>query len=273
MSVDDPLDLAGRVAVITGGGGGLGGATALRLAKQGARVVILDVDAAAADHMVATIQKAGGEAAAFTTDVRYVESISESIHKTVETFGYIDILINNVAAVKQTDFLDSLPKHWQRLLDINLTSLFAGISAVAPLMIKAGKGGSIINIASIEALRAAPQYAVYAAAKAAMVSFTRTMAVELGAHNIRVNALAPDVFTTKSMGYDPEPGAEMAEQTARYIPMGRPGAPEEFANVVLFLASSLSSYVTGTLINVDGGTYASSGWGRDSGGGWTLMPS
>jgi NAD(P)-dependent dehydrogenase (short-subunit alcohol dehydrogenase family) len=273
MSADHPLDLAGRVAVITGGGGGLGAATAQRLARAGARVAILDVDAAAADHMVQSIQQAGGKAMAVPTDVRYVESINNSINDVMEAFGCIDILVNNVAAVRQTDFLDSLPKHWQRLLDINLTSLFAGIAAVAPLMIKADQGGSIINVASIEALRAAPQYAVYAAAKAAMLNFTRTMAVELGAHNIRVNALAPDVFTTKSMGYDPEPDAAMIEQTARYIPMGRPGAPEEFANVVLFLASSLSSYVTGTVINVDGGTYASSGWGRDSGGGWTLMPS
>jgi NAD(P)-dependent dehydrogenase (short-subunit alcohol dehydrogenase family) len=272
MNADDPLNLTGRVAVITGGGSGLGAATALRLAQQGARVAILDIDDEPSGHIVNSIQKDGGEAIAFKTNVRYVEEINRSVDQVMGCYGGVDILVNNVAAVRQTDFLATLPKQWQLQLDINLIGLFAGIAAVAPLMIQAGRGGSIINVASIEALRAAPQFSIYAAAKAAMLNFTRTMAVELGSHQIRINALAPDVFATKSMGYDPAPDAVLVEQTSRYIPMGRPGDPAEFANVVLFLASSLSTYVTGTVINVDGGTYASSGWGRDSGGGWTLMP-
>ena len=159
--------------------------------------------------------------------------------------------------------------------------MFAATSAAVPVMIRGGRGGSIVNVSSIEASRAAPNFAVYAACKAGMLSFTRTMALELADHAIRVNAIAPDYTVTPgtrgnhSGAVDPavwiEPTAQQAEATARRIPAGRPGIDAECGSVAVFLSSNMSSYVNGAVIPVDGGTWASSGWLRNKSGKWTLV--
>jgi NAD(P)-dependent dehydrogenase (short-subunit alcohol dehydrogenase family) len=140
-------------------------------------------------------------------------------------------------------------------------------------MIERGQGGSIINITSIEGQRAAPMFSVYAACKAAMNSFTESMALELGEHGIRVNTIAPDIVDTEGVrAIDPAfISDERVKQRARYVPLGRDGVPDEIASAVVFLASKMAGYVTGTVLNVDGGTSASGGWLKTDAGGWSLF--
>jgi len=172
-------------------------------------------------------------------------------------------------------------RYFRDLLELNLVSLFAATSAATPVMIRGQRGGSIINISTIEASRAAPNYAVYGACKAGMLNFTRSMALELAEHRIRVNAIAPDYTVTPGVrgnitgpvnpGSWLQPSAKQDDATARRIPLGRAGVDTECGNVAVFLSSPMSSYVTGTVIPVDGGTWASSGWVRDRAGKWSLM--
>jgi NAD(P)-dependent dehydrogenase (short-subunit alcohol dehydrogenase family) len=158
--------------------------------------------------------------------------------------------------------------------------MMATISAAVPLMIRGGRGGSIVNVSSIEGSRAAPMFAVYAACKAGMESFTRTMALELAEHGIRVNAIAPDWTRTpgnSGLRQGPIPDelpprpAVMADRLAHYVPLGREGTAAECGDVAVFLSSPMASYVTGAIVPVDGGTWASSGWTRVRGGNWSLF--
>jgi NAD(P)-dependent dehydrogenase (short-subunit alcohol dehydrogenase family) len=164
----------------------------------------------------------------------------------------------------------------RRHVEINLVSMFVATQAVATAMIDAGGGGSVVNVASIEAFRAAPMFAVYAACKAGMVSFTRTMALELSEHHIRVNCIAPDHTVTPGLRgnrtgpVDPGTWADSPGEWSRVVPLGREGLVEECASTVVWLCSKMSDYVTGDTIHVDGGTWASSGWLRRHEGGWTL---
>ena len=188
--------------------------------------------------------------------------------------------MNNAGGVRARRFLEQSPRSWRRHIDINLVSMLAATSAAAPIMIREGGGGSIVNVTSIEGTRAAPMFAVYAACKAGVISFTRTMALELAEHGIRVNAIAPDWTRTPGNsglrdGPVPDPlpprAPQMESRLAAYIPLGREGLVEECGNVAVFLCSELASYVTGVLIPVDGGTWASSGWTRSTDGGWSLF--
>lgn len=279
-------DMAGKVAVVTGGGSGIGLGIADGFATHGVAVMIADVDGArgqaAADQLVA----AGGRAASVTTDVRDTDQVRAAVDATVERFGTLDILVNNAGGVRGQPFVEQSERSWRRHIDLNLVSVLAGVSAAAPVMAGGGRGGAILNVVSIEAARAAPRYAVYAACKAAVVSFTRTMALELAADGIRVNAIAPDVVATPGigMGTDQPPLSPEAEAGFRaYVPLGRVGDPSDTAGAALFLCSDLGRYVTGVTLPVDGGTWASSGWTRtpDDGGaggaggdpgGWQLHP-
>jgi NAD(P)-dependent dehydrogenase (short-subunit alcohol dehydrogenase family) len=276
----DRFRLDGQVAIVTGGGGGIGFGVSMALARFGATVVIGDVIpercAEAADQIIA----AGGSALGVPTDVMDTDQVRNLAERAMTTYGRVDVLVNNVGGVRGKLFLDQSERSWRRHIDINLVSVLAATSAVAPLMIAGGRGGSIINVASMEATRAAPFFSVYAACKAAMVSFTRTMSLELAEHGIRVNAIAPDHTITpgnrgnRSGPVDESiwkhPSAEETDAMNRAIPMGREGDVDECGDVVVFLASAMSRYVTGTLLPVDGGTWASSGWVRDSNGRWTL---
>jgi NAD(P)-dependent dehydrogenase (short-subunit alcohol dehydrogenase family) len=197
-------------------------------------------------------------------------------------FGRIDILVNNAGGVSRKNFLEQSENSWRRHIDLNLVSMLAATSAAVPVMIEGGRGGSIINVSSIEGSRAAPGYAVYSACKAGMNNYTRTMALELAEHGIRVNVIAPDwtmspgtrgnvtgpVDEAKWLPITPE----MADATARRIPLQRPGIDVECGHAALYLASRMSSYVTGIVLPVDGGSWASSGWVRDKHSGkWVLV--
>lgn len=275
------LLLTDQVAVITGGGGGIGRAIALAYAAAGAHVAIGDIVPERCEETAARIGELGRQSLALALDAMDTEQIRSLISKTAERFGRIDLLVNNVGGVSRRPFVEQSERSWRRHIDLNLVSMLAATSAAVPMMIKGGRGGSIINVTSIEASRAAPGYAVYAACKAGMVSFTRTMAVELAEHRIRVNAIAPDLTATPGVRgnragpVDPaswvQPTARQLETIARRIPLGREGIDTECANVALFLSTSLSSYVTGTVIPVDGGTWASGGWVRNRSGQWVLI--
>lgn len=273
--------LTDQVAIITGGGGGIGRAIALAYASVGAHIAIGDIVPERCEETAARVRELGGQALAVPTDVTVTDQVRSLIERADSHFGRIDILVNNAGGVSRKPFLEQSERSWRRVIDLNLVSLLAATSAAVPIMIRGQRGGSIINVSSIEASRAAPYYAVYAACKAGMLNFTRTMALELAEHRIRVNAIAPDYTVTPGVSGNPtgpvnpatwiQPTPQQQDATARRIPLGRAGIDTECGNVAVFLSSSLSSYVTGTVVPVDGGTWASSGWVRDKSGKWSLM--
>lgn len=263
--------LAGRTAIVTGAGAGIGKGIALAFADHGAGVAVLERDPVSAARTVAEIESAGGRALAAPIDVRDGAAVADAVATTAATLGGVDVLVNNVGGTFEAPFLDVSEKGCAALIATNLTSVLHGTRAAAPLMIAGGRGASIVNIVSSEGLRAAPGFAIYAACKAAVISFTKTMALELAEHRIRVNAIAPDICMTE--GLDAMLSESDRARHAHVVPLGRAAVPAEVASVAVFLASELAAYVTGVTIPVDGGTMAAGGWYRDPGSGrWTLGP-
>jgi NAD(P)-dependent dehydrogenase (short-subunit alcohol dehydrogenase family) len=279
--VPEDYRLTDRVAIVTGGGGGIGRAIGIALASAGADVVIADIVPERCAEVAERVRELGRTPLPVPTDVTDTDQIRAMIAQADERFGRVDILVNNAGGVSGRDFITQSERSWRKHIDLNLVSLFAATSAAVPIMIRGGRGGAIINVTSIEGSRAAPQYAVYAACKAGMNNFTRTMALELADHQIRVNAIAPDFTVTpgtrgnSSGPIDPSkwfvPSAAHDDATARRIPAGRPGIDTECGNAALFLASGMASYVNGVTLPVDGGSWASSGWVRDKAGKWVLV--
>ncbi|MAE93494.1 MAG: short-chain dehydrogenase [Deltaproteobacteria bacterium] len=264
------LDLSERVAIVTGAGRGIGEGIARAMADAGARVVIADKDARAGQAAADEIAAAGGEVIAVATDVRDPEACQELVVQAQGTWQRVDILVNNAGGTRRSAFLDLGPEGWRRHTDLNLGGLFAPTDAAVHAMIAGGRGGAIVNVASIEGLRAAPFYSVYAACKAGMLNFTRSLALELAEHRIRVNAIAPDVIDTPAIrgALQEQPGALAALERA--VPLGRLGSVEDCAAACVFLASDLASYLTGITLSVDGGTWAAGGWRRNEDGDWVL---
>lgn len=272
-------DLSGRVAIVTGGGGGIGRGIALSLAQAGADVVIADIIAERAEEAAERVRELGRKAMACAIDVMDTSAIQAMVTKADERFGRLDILVNNAGGVSPRAFLDQSENSWRRHMDINMTSMFAATSAAAPIIIRGARGGSIINITSLEGTRAAPGYAVYAACKAGMISFTRSMALELSKHQIRVNAISPDHTVTPGNNGNRSGPVDQAlwrvksdaeiDAMNRLIPLGREGVAEECGDAAVFLASQMSSYITGVVLPVDGGTWASGGWIRGRSGHFT----
>jgi NAD(P)-dependent dehydrogenase (short-subunit alcohol dehydrogenase family) len=267
--------------VVTGGGGGIGRAIALAFAQAGADVVIGDILPERCEETAGKIRELGRRALPVPTDVMDTDQVRALIEKAKAEFGRLDILVNNAGGVSGRPFIDQSERSWRKHIDLNLVSMLAATSAAVPVMIEGGRGGAIINITSIEGSRAAPMYAVYAACKAGMNNFTRTLAVELSEHKIRVNAIAPDLTDTPgtrgmmSGSADPatwtERPPEQTELLSRRIPLSRPGVDSECGDAAVFLASKMSSYITGVILPVDGGTWASGGWVRSkTSGKWVL---
>lgn len=239
-------------------------------AELGARPVIADKDVAAGERVASSMRAEGHEVLVVPTDVRDPEACAALVSDTLAAAGRVDVLVNNVGGTRHADFLDLGPEGWRRHLDLNLTGLFAPTDAALRAMIEGGRGGAIVNVASIEAVRAAPGYAVYAACKAGMLNFTRSLALEVAQHGIRVNAIAPDVVDTPIVREGMARSEGALAETERRIPLGRLGVPRECAAACAFLASDAASYLTGTTLHVDGGSLAAGGWRRAPGGGWTL---
>ncbi|HVH05315.1 MAG TPA: SDR family NAD(P)-dependent oxidoreductase [Myxococcota bacterium] len=262
--------LEGKVALVTGAGAGIGKAIALLFAAHGARVAIAEIRGEDGERTRAEIAAAGGEALAVATDVRDGEQVARAVAAAEARFGGLDVLVNNVGGTFRRPFLEIEEKGWDALIRANLKSVLHGTRAAAPRLVARG-GGSIVNVVSIEAVRAAPLYAPYAACKAAVVSFTQTMALELAPHRVRVNAIAPDLCLTEGLrAMLPD---DALRTHAHIVPLGRAAEPVEVAGPALFLASELAAYVTGTTLHVDGGTHAAGGWyGSPDGSGYVLGP-
>jgi NAD(P)-dependent dehydrogenase (short-subunit alcohol dehydrogenase family) len=256
-----PMRLPGRVAAITGGALGIGRATALAFAEEGAAIALGDVQGEAAETVAREIQRRGGKAIAVALDVGEAAQVQAFVDRVVGEFGRLDILFANAGIAHSAPFLEHPEVQWHRVLRVNLTGVFLCCQAAARQMVKQG-GGRIITTASINAFRGVENLVGYNAAKAGVIELTRTMAVELAQHHIAVNAIAPAQIDTRLTRGLPE---NARRRRVERIPMGRFGEPEEVARVALFLASDDATYVTGHTLAVDGGYLA--------GGLWSSTPS
>ncbi len=245
--------LTGRVAVVTGGGAGIGRGIAAGLAAFGASVAIWERDA---DSCAAAAEAIG--ALGITLDVRDSGQVDAALEQTTAELGPVTILVNNAGGAFNSALLDTTENGWDALYKANLRHVLLCTQRVAQQLVGAGLPGSVVNITSIEGVRAAPGYAAYAAAKAGVINYTKTAAFELAPHGIRVNALAPDITLTEGLMRLSPNG--LSPEIAEGIPMGRPGNVDEIANATVFLASNMASYITGETLHVDGGTHSAGGW-------------
>ncbi len=273
---DEPSALlTGKVAVVTGGGGGIGRGISEAFAAHGARVVIAEIDAGRATETEAAITDAGGDSAAVVTDVRDADQVGIVRDATLERYGRVDVLVNNVGHYVirgGADFVDTTPDQWHEIYRANLEHVFLCTRAFVPLMIEQGDGGSVISLSTVEAFRAIPRMAVYSAFKSGITAFTKSLALELGGHGIRVNAIAPDLTQSLQVRYDKWVPEEQQHLIPTWVPVGRFGTADDLAGVALFLASDLSGFVTGTTVHADGGSLAAGGWFRREDGTWTNRP-
>ena len=240
--------LKDQVAIVTGASRGIGKATAIALATEGAKVVINYARSSdAAEALVAEITGAGGEAITLQADVSQADQVDALIKATLEKWGQIDILVNNAGITKDTLLMRMKQDAWQAVIDLNLTGVFLCTKAVTKTMMKK-RYGRIINITSVAGLMGNPGQANYSAAKAGVIGFTKTVAKELSSRNVTVNAVAPGfIATDMTEGLD-------SEDILKYIPMGRFGKPEDIAGMIRFLAADpAAAYITGQTFNVDGG--------------------
>jgi NAD(P)-dependent dehydrogenase (short-subunit alcohol dehydrogenase family) len=263
--------LTDRVAVVTGVGAGIGRATAELLARFGARVALCDRVGPALADTEAAVAGTGRPVLARVLDVREPPAVEAFVAEVAHEFGRVDILVNNAGGTFFAPFLDVSPKGEDTLVAENFTQVTRLVRLTVPLM---ADGGSIVNVTSIEAHQAAPGFAVYAAMKAALAQLTRTLALELAPRRIRVNAVAPDAIPTE--GDRGNRGAMLAG-TGGYDPsvvppLGVLGVPDDAAAAVVFLASDLARFVTGTTVHVDGGSWAAGGWRRVTDGGYPDEP-
>jgi NAD(P)-dependent dehydrogenase (short-subunit alcohol dehydrogenase family) len=268
--------LGGHVAVITGGGGGIGAATARLFADHGASVVVAEIDEAIGRATVDEINASRPDAATLlVTDVREPEQVLALRDSVLARHGRVDVLVNNVGHwLRVVDFVDSDSELWDDLYRINFLHVLAVTHAFLPSMIEHGSG-SIVNVSSIEGLRGYPPDPVYAALKSAVVQFTRCLAVQVGQHGVRVNGIGPDVTESLQVPYARMVPEEQQHLWPMWVPVGRMGEPDDQAAVILFLASDLSGFVTGHTIPTDGGTAAAGGWFRSAtrrGSRWTNRP-
>jgi NAD(P)-dependent dehydrogenase (short-subunit alcohol dehydrogenase family) len=247
--------VADKVALVVGAGGGIGGAGAEALAREGAAVFCTDSDGAAAEATAARIRAAGGRAAASKLDVRDRVAVDAVVAAVVREFGRLDIVLESAGIAHRIDFLDVDAETWDRIIAVNLTGMFHVGQAAARQLVKQGGGGSIINVTSQLAEVARPERAAYVASKGGARSLTHAMAVDLAAHGIRVNAIAPGPTLT-GLTRANYADLEARRATEALIPLGRLGQPEDLVGAVLFLASDESRWVTGSAVTVDGGYLA-----------------
>lgn len=252
------LSLEGKVALVTGAASGIGRGISIHLAETGASVSVLDIDAQKGEETAAEIRSEGGEAFFTKCDVRSAADCRRAVETAISKWGHIDILCNCAGIAIRKDVVDLTEEEWDRALDVTLKGIYLLSHEVVPHMIRAG-GGSIINIGSGWSLKGGPRAAAYCAAKGGTVNLTRAMAIDHGKHNIRVNCVCPGDVDTPMLRSE---CAQLGEDAQTFIreaanrPLARVGTPEDVANAVLFLASPMSSWITGAALVVDGGGLA-----------------
>lgn len=265
------FDFNGKVVLVTGGGAGIGRATAEAFSRAGAQLAIVEVDAGRAADVQAALGDAALVVTGDVTDPAVVAGLADAIDAR---FGGLDVLVNNVG-----DFL-MLAKPFEaltaeeigRLYATNLGQVFSVTHAMIPLLRKKGAGGSVVSVSSIEGFRGIPNCVVYAACKAALTGFTKSLALELGPVGIRVNLIAPETTDTPQVPVSLMVPEEHREHIPRWIPLGRFGTPADMASGILFLASDQAAWITGTALHIDGGALAAAGWYRDPRDVWTNLP-
>ena len=260
QTISQLFDLTGKSAIVTGGAVGIGQAIAFRLAEAGASVMIADIDKKAADQTVTQITAKGGKAKAIRADISSSADVKKTVQATVDAFGSLDILVNNAAIYPTAPALEIAEEVWEKVFNLNVKGTFLCCQTAAQEMIKAGHGGKIINLASVSAFHAIGFQASYEASKSSIVMLTKSLALELGPHNILVNAVAPGSVRTPGLVKQIEHltgGALSLEEATQAhsasLPLRRQGEPDDIAKVVLFLASGAADYMTGALLLVDGG--------------------
>jgi 3-oxoacyl-[acyl-carrier protein] reductase len=247
--------LENKVAIVTGAARGIGEGIALKLAEQGANVAITYVSESSGEKASAIVEKMTGmgvRAKAYRSNAGNFNECETLVNDIVKEFGTVDICVNNAGISKDNLLLRMTPEQWDDVMQTNLKSIFNMTKQVIRPMMKA-KGGSIINMSSVIGLMGNAGQSSYAASKAGLIGFTKSVAKELGSRNVRCNAIAPGFVETDMTSYLKE--GEQADKYKAGIPLGRFGTAEDIANVTLFLASDLSAYVTGQVISVDGGLY------------------
>ncbi len=243
------MRLEGKVAIISGAASGIGQATAIRFAAEGARVIVADINRIGGEETVATIASTGGEAAFIETDVGDEAALQQMVDFAVATYAGLDVLHNNAYWTEARTGMDTTIDNWQRTLDVTLRPVWLATKLAVPHMQQRG-GGVIINTASLQSIVGFPGYAAYQAAKGGVMSLTRALALEL-APTIRVVAVLPGAINTPAVQISEDEG--LVDSIIAMVPLRRLGEPEEIANTVLFLASDEAPYITGTGILVDGG--------------------
>ena len=261
QSISDLFDLSGKGALVTGGGLGIGQAIAHRLAEAGASLMIADVNVAAAKEVAQGIESRGGKAASIASDVSKAEDAEAAVRATEEAFGSVDILVNNAGIFPLVPVLNVDEPTWDRVLDINLKGSFLFAQAAGKHMAATGRGGKIINLASVDAFHPNGMGTPYNASKGGVVMLTKALALELAPHGIQVNGVAPGGINspgadqaraqvTEAMGV---PNEAVVAGWVQRVPLGRMGEPDDVAKVVLFLASGAADFITGEIIVTDGG--------------------
>jgi 2-hydroxycyclohexanecarboxyl-CoA dehydrogenase len=266
--------LADRTAIVTGGAAGIGGGITRLFAAAGATVVCLDLDETTLAALPTGTEPSGGSVIPVLGDVRDPAAVALVIETARDAAGgQIEALVNNVGDYRPPGrFVTTTEADWDAHFDINLRHVFRMTHGVLPVMLEQG-GGSIVNVSTVEAYRGIPHNTVYSAFKAAVVAFTRSLAVEVGGKGVRVNAIAPDLADTAQTPASRMLGDRDPALIESWVPLARFGEPSDYAEVALFLASDQSRFVTGQTIAVDGGTLAASGWYRRANGkGWTNLP-
>jgi NAD(P)-dependent dehydrogenase (short-subunit alcohol dehydrogenase family) len=268
------ITLKDKVALVTGGGGGIGRAIVEAFADLGAAVVVAEIDPARADSVRKSLDAKRVPNLVLTADVRERADVARIMAEIEQRYGRLNVLVNNVGDSLRMvkPFADSAEDEWEALYQINLLHVFRVTHAAIPLLRRGGRGGSIISVSSIEALRGYPMGVVYTAMKTAMTGFTKSLACELGSEDIRVNAIAPETTETEQIQIVKSVKPEYQDHMKRWFPLGRYGRPEDSAGAAVYLATDLSRWVTGETILVDGGALAQGGWRQTRQGQWTNSP-
>ncbi|MGD8189413.1 SDR family NAD(P)-dependent oxidoreductase [Brevibacillus ginsengisoli] len=255
----DVFQLQGKVAIVTGAASGIGLATAERLAEFGVQIMLLDINETLGEKAAAKIEAAGGKANFFRCNVSSHSDCERAVAQTAETFGHIDILFNNAGVIRRQTVVELEEQDWDLVIDVSLKGAYLLSKYVIPVMARGG-GGSIINTGSGWGLKGGDKAAAYCAAKAGVVNLTRAMAIDHGKENIRVNCVSPGDTDTPLLRDEARQLQQEESSFLRASAAGRPlerlGTPRDIANAVLFLASDLSAWVTGSVLVVDGGGLA-----------------